>query len=220
VSRWALLALLVGCAKVFDLEPVDPAPPCLADDFDDGAISPTTWSVLIPTSQATVTVDGGELVITLAPITPALNGIRSVAQFDLTHGEIRTELVAPPSATGGVNAGMFVFLDDLNYYAMAVENQLLLLRAMTQNVPDELTAPFDASADRFWRIRHDVASDQMSFETSADSAAWVVKRTVLVTVPLESMRAQYLASVYKMNIAAPGSARFDNFAVVLLGCQP
>lgn len=221
VLRWALLVVLsTGCARVLGLTAVDPPPLCLADDFESDALSPATWSVIDPSAPTTVQDTGGELAIAIAPMTKTVNGIRSVASFDLTGGEARTELVAPPFAVAGVTAGMFVFLDDLNYYVIEVENGTMMLRTLTQNAPDELVVSFDAVADRFWRIRHDSATDQISFETGPDPSSWVVKRTVPVTVPLAELRAQYLGGSYKATIAAPGTAQFDNFQVILPGCRP
>jgi hypothetical protein len=210
-----------GCDLVFGIGKVGPPPPptpCLADEFETDPVSPAVWSVIDPASPTTVAA-GGELAIELAPAITSVNGVRSVTQFDLTGGEARVELVEPPTAIGGVSAGMFVFLDDFNYYVIEVENAQLLLRSRTQGADAATTVHFDPVADRFWQIRHDALSDMISFETSPDRVTWAAMGTVPVTVSLTLLRAQLLGHVYKLNIGTPGRARFDNFEVLLPTCR-
>jgi hypothetical protein len=66
---------------------------------------------------------------------------------------------------------------------------------------------------RFWRIRHNAASDSIVYETSADGAGWSAASTVARQISLAAVRMELIAGTTS-SVALPGSAHFDNFLFI------
>jgi hypothetical protein len=80
------------------------------------------------------------------------------------------------------------------------------------------SAPYDTSAHRYWRIRHDAATGSVVFETAPDNAgvpgAWTERyREAWNTgaIPLGSVLFEIKGGTWQAESTAAGKVIFDDF---------
>jgi hypothetical protein len=218
IARLALLTLLGGCDKLFDLTeiPIPDAPPAcpVVDEFEGSAFDPM-WDIENPPSSVTVKQTGGQLVITPQPLMGGYNGLYTIARHSLVGMTVHVELSESLSdGTGDVE--MIATLDhrvDGNYYMIYASHTFLGFRVKNGSTPDEDGIAYSRSEHRFWRLRFDAPGTTIMFETSADDISWTQRRVLPVTVPITSMQLELIAGSYNGGLAIPGEAHFDHFSV-------
>ncbi|HEX9918049.1 MAG TPA: hypothetical protein VGA87_02715, partial [Pyrinomonadaceae bacterium] len=99
---------------------------------------------------------------------------------------------------------------DNNSLGFAVGANSFILDSTVNGVLDRTTLTWDA-AIRYWRFRHDIDANTVSFDTSADGVTWTTRKTVAVGFPLHALRTGFGAGANSATNAAPGTAVFDNF---------
>jgi hypothetical protein len=147
------------------------------------------------------------------------NGIRSARAYDFTGAYSYVELVQAPSASTKADAMFTIGLDANNYYRIYVEEGILICQAKIGGVKRNLfTSAYDPVAHRFWRIRHDVATGNVVFETASGSpdvaASWVLRyneRWDTAAVPLSSVLVELKAGTWQVETLTPGTVIFDTF---------
>src|SRR6185503_6307806 len=77
-------------------------------------------------------------------------------------------------------------------------------------VNDQTVIPFDGTANRFWRLRHDQSANQIYFETSANDSVWLTRKTVTPGFSLTSLKIDLLAGCYGTGNGSPGTVKYDN----------
>jgi uncharacterized repeat protein (TIGR01451 family) len=185
----------------------------LTDDFNDNRLDGTKWRYSNADSQSFVLEQNQRLEIPLRPNATGYYGIQTLGTHDLREKTVSVDLVQPTSQGGWVETYYQIKRDEANYYHMSVGAGSFVCDAWTAGVRDRTVLPYDASVGRFWRFRHDVASNTMNFETSADGSNWTTHKTVAVGFPLDSMYAVMLAGAWGTGNSAPGAAVFDNFTI-------
>ena len=72
---------------------------------------------------------------------------------------------------------------------------------------------FDATAHRFWRIRHDSAANRIHFETSPTGTTWTSQNDFVPINAVTSVKIG-VGAVSTGAVAAPGTAIFDHFSFI------
>jgi hypothetical protein len=196
-------------------QPPEPAS-ALVDDFKDG-VRGQQWKLGTLNTPASVfdtnvavAETGGRLEIT--PLTNATsghyNGYVSVAGWNLTAARAAVEVVQ--AAAGASQTFFTLAFDANNWLRFQVESGLLNFQS---RVGVSLTSPniaHDPAQHRFWRLRHERRSDKVFFETSADGAKWVERRSMARPFAITSVLVE-LGAGSAAKVPAPGKAVFDNF---------
>jgi YD repeat-containing protein len=190
------------------------APPAFADDFNDNSLNANSWSVYYPGTSPTVSEQSQQLQMTLSPNTAAYNGVYSNATYDLTNRMVQVESVQAVSQAGWCENYLEVELNANNYFMIQVGAGNMILRSRVNGVNDQTSIPFDAAANRFWRIRHDQSTNQIYFETSANDSVWLTRKTVTPGFALTSLRFDLLAGAWGTGNGSPGAAKYDNFKLL------
>ena len=188
--------------------------PVFFDDFNDNSLNAGNWSVLTPGSPAVVSEQGQQLQIALTPSTAGYNGIVSNATYDMTRATVQVELAQPVSQAGWAENSLKIEKDASNYLLINVGAGSILFRSMVNGANDQLILPYDFTAHRYWRIRHDAASNSVNFETSSDAVTWTTRKTAAVGFPITSTKLYLIAGAYGTGNAAPGAAIYNDFQYI------
>jgi Big-like domain-containing protein len=188
--------------------------PSFYDDFNDNSLNSTKWSVLSPGSPAVVSEQSQQLRITLPASTATYNGIASNATYDLRGGTVQVELAQAVSQAGWVETMLKIEKDVNNYYLIDVGSGNILFRSMVGGVNDQTIISFNAVAHRYWRIRHDLAANTVSFETSSDALTWTTRKSASTGFALTAVRFSLVAGAWATGNAAPGAAIYNDFQFI------
>ena len=199
---------------------ISSAPPVFADDFNDNSLNSINWTVMVPGSTPTVSEQSQQLQIALSPNTAGYNGVFSTSTHNLTNRMVQVEAVQSVSHAGWVENFLELELNANNYFMIQVGVGNMIFRSRVNGVNDQTIIPFDGTANRFWRIRHDQAANLVYFETSADSSVWLTRKTVTPGFSLTALRFHLLAGAYGTGNSTPGTAKYDNFKLLPSGAAP
>lgn len=188
--------------------------PTFFDDFNDNSLSAAKWSVLTPQSTAVVTEQGQQLRITLPPSTATYNGIVSNATFDIRGGTVQVEQIQAVSQAGWVEDHLVIEKDANNYYMLHTGAGGTVLRSTVNGVNDQLVIPYDPVAHHYWRLRHDLAANTVSFDTSADGITWTTRKTAAAGFALTAVKFKLIAGAYGTGNASPGAAIYNDFQFI------
>lgn len=188
--------------------------PVFSDDFNDNSLNASKWSIITSGSPATITEQGQQLRITLPASTSTYNGIVSNGSYDMRGATVQVELAQSVSQAGWTENMLKIEKDALNYLLIDTGAGNILYRSMVNGVSDQLVTPFDAVAHRYWRVRHDTASNAINFETSQDALLWTTRKTVAVGFSLTSVRFSLIAGAYGSGNANPGVAIYNDFQLI------
>jgi hypothetical protein len=192
--------------------PTEPAA-AFSDNFDDG-VRDARWklgTLTTPASswdqQVKVEETGGRLEVT--PRTSVAgknyNGYVSVAGWNLSDAGATVAVVQTTT-----NAAQTVFtlaLDGTNWFRFLATSGTLSFQTKVNGADSSTNIPADAAQQRFWRLRHERAGDQIIFETSPDGAAWAVRRIVPRQFSIKSLTVELNAGTAS-SVASPGKAVF------------
>ena len=182
--------------------------------------STTTHSMRIageyyyPNSSPTVSEQSQQLQVTLTPSTAAYNGAYSNSTYDLTNRMVQVESVQAWSQAGWCENYLELELNVNNYFLIQVGAGSMIFRSRVNGVNDQTSIPFDGTANRFWRIRHDQSANLIYFETSADDSVWITRKTVTPGFSLTALRFDLLAGAWGIGNSSPGTAKYDNFKLL------
>jgi RHS repeat-associated protein len=189
------------------------APPVFADDFNDNSLNPNNWTLWFQ-GAPTVSEQSQQLQISLTPNTAGYNGVYSTQRYDLTNRMVEVESVQAVSQAGWCENFMELELDANNYFMIQVGAGNMIFRSRVNGVNDQTSIPFDGTANRFWRIRHDQTANLIYFETKASNSVWLTRKTVTPGFSLTSLRFHLLAGAYGTGNSTPGTAKYDNFKLL------
>ena len=91
------------------------APPVFADDFNDNSLNTSFWTTYSP-GPPTVSEQGQQLQIALAPNTAGYNGVFSNSTYDLTNRMVQVESVQAVSQAGWSENLLQLELNANNYF--------------------------------------------------------------------------------------------------------
>jgi RHS repeat-associated protein len=185
------------------------AAPVFADNFDDNLFDASFWTRYYA-GAPTVSEQSSQLQVAFSPNTAAYNGVYSNSTYDLTGRMVQVEVPQVISQAGWCENYLQVELDANNYFMIQVGVGTLLLRSRVNGVNDQTTIPFDSTAHKFWRIRHDQNANVIYFETSANDTVWIIRKTVTPGFSLTSLRIDLFAGCYGTGNSSPGTVKYDN----------
>src|SRR5215217_330419 len=188
--------------------------PTFRDDFNDNSLDLGKWYVRTPASPATVSEQNQQLRITLPPSTATYNGIGSNALYDMRGGTAQVELVQAVSQAGWVENTLSLEGDGLNYLLINAGAGSILFRSSVGGSFDQLIIPYDPVAHRYWRIRHNLNTNTLSFETSANGANWTSRKTVTAGFSMTALRFVLIAGAWGTGNATPGAAIYNDFQYI------
>lgn len=209
-----------GIVADFDAITISQSSQGFSDDFNDNSRDATKWNVSELYSgyandpQVTVLEQNQQLEIT--PISSTAghhhNGYVSATTWNMTGAQARVEVkrVAKYSAS----TVFYIGSDSNNGYLIIEEDGQMFFKtkiAGVENYPTPI--PYDSVQHHFWRFRHDPATDQIKFETSADGVTWTVQRSVQRQVTITALRVELDAGTYAAEWNM-GSSIFDNFQLI------
>ena len=190
------------------------------DDFNDDLRDTSKWSLGILSRSSTnfdpgvpVNESGGRLVITPRSNTTGsrYNGYLSVATWDLTGGRASVEAAQVTNSSAVTVFSVGINKD--NWYGFRLKGSTIYLERRISGSTSSQKIKYNALVHRFWRIRHNIASDSIVYETSADGSNWSASFTVARQFSLSAIRVELIAGTTS-SVASPGSAQFDNFLLV------
>ncbi|MGH9874933.1 MAG: RHS repeat-associated core domain-containing protein [Pyrinomonadaceae bacterium] len=194
-----------------------PDVPVFSDNYNDNSLDATKWSIFAPTSPATVSEQGQQLRITLAPNTAGYNGVFSNSTYDMRGKTVQVEVAQTVSQAGWSENYLQVMLDAQNYYLFDVGSGSMLFRSMVNGVNDQLAIGYDPTALPYWRLRHDQTANTVSFETSSNGVNWTTRKTVTAAFSLTAVRFYLMAGAWGTGNGSPGAAKYDNFQLAQSG---
>ena len=199
----------------------------LEDNFNDNSIDFSKWTPnnlfsgftdsSVPTNEISQQLRIGALL--QGQSGSHYNGVRSTNTYDFTGAYCYVEVVQAASSQTKADAMLTIGRDVSNYYRIYVEEGALICQARIAGVKRNLfTAAYDASAHRYWRIRHDQATGKVVFETAPDNSgapgSWTLRYSEqwdTASVPLASILFEMKAGTWQVETLAPGTVVFDNF---------
>jgi hypothetical protein len=160
-----------------------------------------------------VTESGGRLIITPHSNVSGsrYNGYLSVSTWDITGGRASVEVAQV--TTGSAVTVFSIGSNKDNWYSFRLKGSTLYLERRISGSTSSQKIKYNALMHRFWRIRHNAASDSIVYETSADGAGWSAAFTVARQISLAAIRMELIAGTTS-SVASPGSAHFDNFLFI------
>ncbi len=198
----------------------------LQDDFNDNSLNTSKWTANnlfsgftdagVPVAEVGQHIEFGPLLRNVGG--SHYNGIKSASAFSFTNGYAYVEIVQPGAANTAADA-MFTLGNTVNnYYRIYVEGGTLFLQKRINAAKATLlSAPFNAVNDRYWRIRHDAASNSVIFETAPDNAGvpgtWTQRYGEVwsASVSLGTVLFELKGGTWQVEANVPGTVIFDNF---------
>jgi subtilisin family serine protease len=190
----------------------NPSPPVLFyDNFNDNSTDTAKWSVAAATG-VTVVEQNKRLEITPSPSTTGYGLYRSVSTLDMTDAAFAAEVVQ--TSAGSSNTGLRIGPDDTSYIQIVTEAGGLYFQYWIGSSRSQTSTTYNAAQHRYWRIRHDAATDTINWETSADAVTWATQRTAARPFAIDAAYLTLLAGKWtNTNSTAPGTAIFDTAKV-------
>jgi hypothetical protein len=199
----------------------------LADDFNDNSLNTGKWiasnlfsgftDANLPALEMNQRYEIGPLLTGAQG--SHYNGVRSQSAFNVTNAYCYVEVVQASAANTTADAMLTIGQDVNNYYRIFVEAGTLYVQKRVQGSKATLSSrAYNATAHRYWRIRHDQASGAVVFEVAADNAGVPGSWTTLYSeswntgsIPLTAVLFELKAGTWKSEANAAGKVIFDNF---------
>ena len=178
------------------------------DDFNDG-IMDAKWSLYQASATPSAVYERGgvlEIVGATHPTNNTYAGYQSNCSYPIVGTTITAQIVQPTTANGGGGNYAFIGFQGTSYRILLAYNYIYYL-----NTP----FTYDPSRDKWIRIRDDVATKTIYFESSADGANWEVRETY----PRGDWTPSYAFPVALWNGTVGGyssvdTVKFDNFSYI------
>ena len=201
----------------------------LEDTFNDNSLDSAKWTsnnlfsgftdAAVPTVETNQRLQIGPLL--QGQSGSHYNGIRSSNSYDFRGAYSYVELVQAPATSTKADAMFTVGIDAHNYYRVYVEEGILICQERISATKRNLfTTPYNAVAHRYWRIRHEVATGNVIFETAPDNAglpgSWVLRYSQQwnsASVPVATVMFEIKGGTWQPESLPPGTVIFDNFRV-------
>jgi YVTN family beta-propeller protein len=198
----------------------------LSETFTTNGIDAAKWSVGTPYGNVFAPADplisvvqsGGKLVVTPRTnvSTEGYNGVVSNDLINLQGAAVSAEI---NPAGGTADTWLALGTGSNSFLVIGREGSVLWLEQMVNGARDVTLFDYNATNHRFWRIRHDAATDRIHFELSADASNWTSARVVNRAIAINAMRIELAAGTFRAE-SAPGTAIFDNVTLTRPGVPP
>lgn len=137
-------------------------------------------------------------------------GYVSAAAYDFTGMAAAVEV--PQAATGAADTILAVVKDSQNFAFIVVEEGMLYFDRCTAGARSISGIPYSATDHRWWRLRHDAATNRIHFETSLNGISWTSQRNDGVSFPISALRMEISAGTGTV-VPSTVPAQFDNFSL-------
>jgi len=199
----------------------------LADDFNDNSLNTTKWTASnlfsgftdasLPTLETNQRLEIGPMLQQTGG--SHYNGLKAATSYNFTNAYCYVELVQAPAANTTADAMFTIGRDVDNYYRIFVESGTLVLQKKIATVKATLlTASYNSVNHRYWRIRHDQATNKVVFEVAADSGGGPGSWTQIYNeawstsgIPLGAVQVELKGGTWQVEVNAGGKVIFDNF---------
>ena len=198
----------------------------LEENFNSNCIDTSKWTandvfsgftdISVPINQTAQRLEIGPLLQGASG--SHYRGIRTVNSYDFGGAFAYVELVQPPSASTAADAMFTVGYSVNNFYRIYVSGGNLIGQKKIGGVKTTLfTLSFDAANHRFWRIRHDAATNSVVLETAPTTGTgpgtWAVRHSESwnSSVELSTIQLELKGGTWQSESNAPGKVIFDNF---------
>ena len=199
----------------------------LADDFNDNSINTTKWNAAnlfsgftdtsLPVVETNQRIEIGPLPVGAGGSHYA--GLRSSVGYDFTNAYCYVEAVQPATASTSADAMLTVGRDVNGYYRIYVEgSSIIFQKRIGSSKFTLLTATYNPTTDRYWRIRHEQASGRVLFETAPSTGSapgtWSIRSNEAWdagAIPLSAVLFEIKGGTWQPEGSAPGKVIFDNF---------
>ncbi|MDQ3920263.1 MAG: hypothetical protein M3348_17505 [Acidobacteriota bacterium] len=187
------------------------------DNFNDNVMDTSKWykGVLnVPQSaynpNVTVLEQNQRLEITPVANTSVWshNGYVSSATYDFTGA--RASVQVPQVPTGGTAYAVFTAgIDSNNWYRITTTAGQIKFQDTVNGVKNSTILTYNATQHKFWRIRHNAATDTVDFLTSSDGKTWTTQRSVARQLSVTALHIELDAGTFEP-VSSPGTAIFDD----------
>jgi len=111
-----------------------------------------------------------------------------------------------------------VLADGQNHYPIWTDAYTISFEKKIAGGKTELRSrPYDPVNHAFWRIRHDVGSDTIVFETAptlnGGAGAWTAQASTPRQTAVTGMHVELKGGTYQNETTAPGAVTFDHLLV-------
>lgn len=202
----------------------------LQENFTSGCIDTSKWTaqdlysgftdLSVPISQTGQRLEIGPLLQGAAASGSHYRGIRTVNQYDFGGAYSYVELVQAPLSSTTADAMFTVGYDVNNYYRIFVENGTLKgVKKIGGTFTTLFTLSYSSTDHRFWRIRHDAATNSVVLETAPSAGSgpgsWTTRYTETwnSAVQLSAIQFELKGGTWQTEPNAPGKVIFDNFLI-------
>jgi hypothetical protein len=201
----------------------------LADDFNDNSLDASKWTANLFSGFTDTSLPIAEVNqrLEIGPLLMNTNGshyagLRSLTAYDFTNGYCYVQVIQVAVSSTTADAMLTVGRDVNGYYRIYVEKGSIFFQKRIGGAKTTmLTAAYDSTNDRYWRIRHDSALGKVVFETAPDNAGsagtWAVRYTEswnTTSIPLSAVLFEMKAGTWQSETTAPGRVIFDDFKAV------
>jgi hypothetical protein len=197
-----------------------PAPSAsLSDDFNDNTRDASKWVLGslndgpgVNDPLVTVLERNQRLEITPRATVTGMryNGYVSASTWNMTGASASSQVVQMAIPNEWADTVFAVGIDSSNWFRFVHEHGQLYFQSEVKGVKTSTNIAYNSTSHRFWRFRHDVAKDQVVFETSGDGVAWTARRSVPRSIPITAVRFELSAGTFNYNDKT-SPAIFDNF---------
>jgi len=136
------------------------------------------------------------------------NGLGSTKTWNLGGGSACVNVTQTTNASSAANTGLSLAIDANNWYRIVYEAGNLYFQKKVSG--SKSTVGSMAASAAWWRIRHDLPTDTVKWETSADGVTWTVRASTARQLDMTHLVAEVFAGTYQSE-TSPGTATFQNF---------
>lgn len=137
-------------------------------------------------------------------------GFATTRELDWTGGVASIAIHQAPHASTEASVSFAIVSQAPGWARFAVSAGKIFFQSELAGATTTESLTFDPAAHAHLRLHHDVAADQIVWETSPDGASWVERRRIARPFPLAALRAEVEAGTYRVE-ADPGEVLVDDF---------
>lgn len=197
----------------------------LADTFTGATFASAKWTfgVLSGYQDSSVPLIQQNNRIEIGPLRQnatdsSYNALLSTNTIDLTAAYASVHAVqAPPSST--LAALMFtVPWNNTNHYRISVDSGVMRFEKKVSGTKTSIASlTYSRTTHAFWRIRHDVGTDHIIFETAANIAGgpgvWTTRASVVRELTITALKVELKGGTFQPEATSPGIVAFDDVRV-------
>jgi hypothetical protein len=218
-----LLTLFFFCGLTFQLQTEHGQTAGFTDDFNDNVRDATKWTIGTLhdsnfNSQVQVAETSQQLRVTIPAGVIGYSGYVTASAWNFNNASTSVQVV---QTAGLSNDTVFALgIDANNRYRFVVEGgQLYFQYKVNGGASSSTNITYSSTQHKFWRFRHDQATDQIVFETSSDGATWVARRTVARQFANTALKIEIDGGSFQSG-GSSTTAIFDNFRLDTSGVTP